>query len=110
MISGCEAQRSAQVHEILLRDSLPPVLETFYRDIGRYPTQEEGLAALYIQPATVGANWKGPYLRDTIKMPPDPWMHEYIYRNPSKTKGKSYDLICLGQDGIESPDDFVFTK
>jgi general secretion pathway protein G len=36
----------------------------FKKDVGRYPTQEEGLAALIKEPAEAG-EWLGPYLPET---------------------------------------------
>jgi hypothetical protein len=39
--------------------------DDFKGDMGRYPTQEEGLRALVEEPAEGGADWFGPYLGDT---------------------------------------------
>src|SRR3954469_15338688 len=44
-------------------------LDAFEVAAGRYPTNEEGLAALMNPPTTVKA-WHGPYLK---KPPMDPW-------------------------------------
>lgn len=69
-------------------------LDSFRLDVGRYPTTEEGLAALVARPAST-QNWNGPYLRAQI--PPDPWGHPYVYRSPGQQS--DFDLVSYGQDG-----------
>ena len=70
-------------------------LDTYRLDVGRYPTTEEGLAALVTAPASATAKWNGPYLKKGV--PPDPWGHPYQYRSPG-SKGE-YDIISTGKDG-----------
>ncbi|MBI4474838.1 MAG: type II secretion system major pseudopilin GspG [Acidobacteria bacterium] len=72
------------------------VLDQFRLDVGRYPSNEEGLQALRVRPANV-ANWDGPYLRKDV--PLDPWNHAYAYRFPG-THG-DFDLLSFGADGQE---------
>lgn len=69
-------------------------LDTFRLDVGRYPTTEEGLAALLTAPAAA-AKWNGPYLKKGV--PPDPWGHAYQYKAPG-TKAE-FEIISLGRDG-----------
>ena len=70
-------------------------LDTYRLDMGRFPTNEEGLAALLNKPATDNAGkWNGPYLK---KVPLDPWGHPYQYRNPGSNGG--IDIISYGKDG-----------
>ena len=69
-------------------------LEAFRIDMGRYPTESEGLKALVVPPAG-DARWRGPYMKDDI--PNDPWGTPYVYHCPS-TRGKDFDLISLGRD------------
>ena len=73
---------------------------------GSYPTTEQGLAALVVQPTSppVPENWKGPYLE---QQPFDPWKHPYVYRNPGTHPPFEYDLASLGADGKESEDDIA---
>ena len=72
------------------------VLDAFRLDVGRYPTTEEGLAALQVKPS--GAeNWDGPYLKKDI--PLDPWGRAYTYRSPGQHG--EIDLMSLGADGQE---------
>ena len=70
-------------------------LDTYRLDVGRYPTTEEGLAALLVAPPAAGTRWNGPYLKKAV--PLDPWGHAYQYRAPG-SKGE-YDIVSLGKDG-----------
>ena len=75
-------------------EAFEKALDAFRLDVGRYPTTDEGLAALLVKPATT-AKWNGPYLKKNV--PQDPWGHAYIYRAPS-SKGE-YDIVSYGKDG-----------
>jgi len=67
----------------------------FYRiDVGRYPTQAEGLQALVEKPPGE-QRWQGPYLKQQ-KVPNDPWGHPYHYRIPGEHG--DYDLYSFGAD------------
>jgi len=70
-------------------------LDTYRLDVGRYPTTEEGLAALLAAPASGAAKWNGPYLKKAV--PPDPWGHLFQYRSPG-AKGE-FEIVSLGRDG-----------
>ena len=75
-------------------DALAKSLDTFRLDVGRYPTSEEGLAALMVRPdAAVG--WNGPYLKSAI--PQDPWKHAYQYTFP--VGNGDFQIKSLGKDG-----------
>ena len=76
-------------------DAFDKTLDTYRLDVGRYPTTEEGLAALMTAPPSAGAKWNGPYLKKAI--PPDPWGNPYQYRAPG-TRGE-YEVLSLGKDG-----------
>lgn len=82
-------------------------LDSFRSDVGRYPTDEEGLLALRDEPA--GAEgWLGPYLPEGL----------YVEDKAVDTSGKpliyeklddSYRLRAAGPDGeIDTVDDVVF--
>lgn len=75
-------------------DALEKALDQMRLDTGRYPTTEEGLAALSSRPADMG-KWDGPYLKKAV--PLDPWGHPYVYRQPGEHG--EYDLLSLGKDG-----------
>jgi general secretion pathway protein G len=74
-------------------------LEQFKLDVGRYPSNEEGLEALHSRPANA-PNWDGPYLRKVV--PNDPWSKAYVYRFPGSHG--DFDLMSLGADGQEGGD------
>ena len=90
-ISG--AKQSAAKAQIELFGS---ALDTFRLDTGRYPTTEEGLAALREKPSGV-ENWYGPYLPKEI--PVDPWRNPYVYKCPGDHG--DYDIISYGADKVE---------
>lgn len=74
------------------------VLEMYKRDIGDYPTQAQGLAALCAKPEGIDSSvWYGPYLERGL--PKDPWGNEYVYVFPGKNNKPGFDLYSLGEDG-----------
>jgi general secretion pathway protein G len=70
-------------------------LELFKLDVGRFPTTEEGLAALTARPPTVSTGWAGPYLKGGV--PNDPWGRPYKYTGPGA--GGAVEIVSLGADG-----------
>ena len=68
-------------------------LDQLRLDVSRYPTTQEGLNALMVNPGI--DNWEGPYLKKAL--PPDPWGKPYQYACPG-THGE-YDLFSYGRDG-----------
>jgi len=69
-------------------------VDNFRLDMGRFPTTEEGLAALTARPAD-GDKWNGPYLRKDVV--PDPWGHAYLYRAPGSKS--EFEILSYGRDG-----------
>lgn len=69
-------------------------LELFRLDVGRYPTQQEGLEALVVAPATA-QSWNGPYLKKESALR-DPWGVNYLYQVPGQHG--EVDVFTLGQD------------
>lgn len=74
-------------------------LDAYRLDIGKYPSQQEGLEALITN--TGESDWAGPYLAKS-KLPLDPWKHSYIYRNPGQ-QGE-VGVTSLGNDNKEGGD------
>jgi len=74
--------------------ALEDALDQYRLDVGRYPTTEQGLAALDAQPSGE-TRWQGPYLKKRV--PKDPWGTAYQYQSPG-SQGE-YDLSSLGKDG-----------
>ncbi|HWE75139.1 MAG TPA: type II secretion system major pseudopilin GspG [Stellaceae bacterium] len=75
-------------------------LDLFLLDVGRYPTDQEGLQALVAAPAGLG-QWHGPYVTKANSLI-DPWGHPYVYRQPTQ-QGGDYVLYSLGADGNGAP-------
>ena len=75
--------------------NLMQALKLYRLDNQRYPSAEQGLQALVVQPTAGPApsNWK-PYID---KLPNDPWGKPYQYMNPG-LKGE-VDVLSLGADG-----------
>jgi len=74
--------------------NLESSLDLYRLDLGRYPTQAEGLPALVEKPPGL-ERWQGPYLKQRT-VPTDPWGHLYHYRIPGEHG--DYDLYSLGAD------------
>jgi general secretion pathway protein G len=79
-------------------------LDAFEIDCGRYPTGEEGLAALLGLP-TNPKGWSGPYLKKG--MPKDPWGNPYVYRCPGQHNVEGYDLYSFGPDNQDGGGDDI---
>jgi len=77
-------------------DNLAAAVQLFYIDIGRYPSDTEGLPALFVAP-TGAEGWSGPYL-DTDAALHDPWARDYIYSVGGSVAG--FTIKSLGKDGI----------
>ena len=86
---GQSKQAAARVQIELLGAAL----DQFKLDAGRYPTTQEGLQALQVNPGNV-AGWEGPYLKKDV--PQDPWGSAYHYKSPGDHG--EYDLWSYGAD------------
>ena len=81
--------------------SVASALDMYRIDNGHYPSTEQGLQALVSKPSGFPEpkHWgPEPYLR---KLPLDPWENEFVYA----LKGRSFELISLGEDGAEGGED-----
>ncbi len=76
-------------------DGFEKALDQFRLDMGRYPSTEEGLAALVNKPAGDTGKWSGPYLKKAV--PNDPWGKPYQYVQPGEHG--EFDLYSFGKDG-----------
>lgn len=74
--------------------ALTSALNTYRLDVGQFPSDEQGLAALTARPNGV-TRWDGPYLQKGV--PPDPWGRPYLYKSPGQHG--EFDLYSLGKDG-----------
>ena len=77
--------------------SLETALTMFRLDNSKYPTTEQGLKSLVVQPTDPSIrHWRpGGYIQRVSK---DPWGSDYQYVYPG-THGREYDLFSLGADG-----------
>jgi general secretion pathway protein G len=79
--------------------ALHAAVVSFYLDVGRYPTEEEGLNALVEKPADAEGWRPGGYL-ETTTVPKDGWGREFIFElRPAS--GKPFQVKSLGADGEE---------
>jgi general secretion pathway protein G len=94
VISKVDEAREAKAKEDIR--ALEAALLEFRLDNSKYPTTEQGLAALTVQPTDPSIrHWRpGGYIQRTSK---DPWGYDYHYENPG-THGKEFDLYTLGAD------------
>lgn len=74
--------------------SLLEALDHYRLDVGRYPTAEQGLAALTSAPSGE-SRWAGPYLKR--ELPKDPWGRDYQYQ--VSRDAAVPDVLSLGRDG-----------
>ncbi|MFA5627724.1 MAG: type II secretion system major pseudopilin GspG [Thiohalomonadaceae bacterium] len=74
---------------------LEQAAELFKLDVGRFPSNEEGLQALVSKPA-MASGWNGPYLKKGL--PNDPWGKPYYYTSPGKRS--AIDIYSYGADGM----------
>lgn len=84
----------SQVAKIQL-NNIRSALQLYYLDVGRYPTEAEGLGAL-LQPPPSSSGWNGPYLDKTEDIH-DPWGRVIYYRSPGQEG--AFDLFSYGRDG-----------
>jgi general secretion pathway protein G len=87
-----DARRTAARTDV---NTLMQSLQRYKLDNQRFPSAEQGLAALTAKPTTnpVPPNWR-PYM---TKLPNDPWGAAYQYANPG-VKGE-VDVFSFGADG-----------
>ena len=86
--------------------ALETALKTYYLDNGFYPTTDQGLDALVMEPNTdpIPGKWrKGGYL-EKGRIPNDPWGTEYIYLSPGLHG--DFDIIAYGQDKVEGGEEW----
>lgn len=77
---------------------LDAALETFRMDSARFPTTDQGLEALIIEPADARNYQPGGYLRER-RVPDDPWGNPYLYEAPGQNNPHAYDIWSWGADG-----------
>jgi general secretion pathway protein G len=76
-------------------EELATALELYQLDVGRFPSDQEGLEALLKDPANT-AGWRGPYLKKEQAII-DPWGREFRYSQRNESPG--YAIGSYGADG-----------
>lgn len=71
-------------------------LDSYFIDVGDYPSTQQALQALREDPGVSG--WAGPYLQQIV--PTDPWGNPYFYKSPGRSGG--FEIVSYGADGAES--------
>ena len=84
---------------------LKGTLEGLRLDIGRFPTESEGLILLTSPPSDekLKTRWRGPYLDEAL--PKDPWGNAYQYSLPG-ANGQAFALFSFGADGKRGGENF----
>ena len=79
-------------------DAYRLALQSYYLDSGQYPSEGQGLEALWEKPiiAPVPSHWDGPYTERRIQK--DPWGNGYVYKNPGE-KNLAFTIASYGADG-----------
>ena len=74
-------------------------LHSYYLDTGVYPTEAQGLAALWEKPtlAPMPDRWNGPYLDRPLGV--DAWGSAFVYRRPGPG-GLAFEVVSYGSDGM----------
>ena len=105
-LAGRSEEARRGVAEADIKGNLSLALRLYEVDNGRYPSTEQGLAALMAKPTSppTPKNWKGPYIEQE---PLDPWKHPYAYAYPGSHPPRDYDLSSTGPDGVPSKDDVM---
>jgi general secretion pathway protein G len=103
-LTGKSQQARIAASQADINAHLSTALDLFELGVGRFPTTQEGLAALRTVPSGA-TGWKGPYLKRDV--PKDPWGRKYAYRSPGQHNREDYDLFSYGPDGVEGGDDDV---
>jgi general secretion pathway protein G len=101
-----EPKRAQRVKVQVTISNLETALKTYYLDNGYYPTTDQGLEALVMEPNIdpVPGKWrKGGYL-EKGKVPVDPWGNDYIYLSPGLHG--DFDIISYALDGVEGGEDW----
>lgn len=93
-----EARRRQLAREDMARRELSllaDAIERFKLDVGRYPTEQEGIQSLTRRPLSDLNSWTGPYVDGVYEV--DPWGSDYMYR--SVEGGDGFELFSYGPSG-----------
>jgi len=95
---GEKARQKAALQDL---SNIKTAMATFEVENGRFPSTDEGVAALVTNPGNL-TNWSKLF----DKVPSDPWGRPYIYRSPG-ANGDDFDLYCTGTSGQDGNSDNI---
>ncbi len=80
-------------------ESLRLALHAYYIDTGTFPTEAQGLSALWARPALapIPIGWAGPYLDRPAGV--DAWGTGFVYRRDPHGDSP-FEIVSLGADGL----------
>jgi general secretion pathway protein G len=78
-------------------DALTASVNFFEMDVGRAPTEQEGLKVLIERPSNE-PKWDGPYIQKSDSLV-DPWGRPYLYKHPGQHR--EVEIYTLASDGKE---------
>jgi general secretion pathway protein G len=91
---GVLGRAKADTARLKIRE-LDAAVSLFRLDVGRYPSESEGLAALLEKPLNL-ESWRGPYVKSTQALS-DPWGRPFEYRAVGSSS--EMRISSLGADG-----------
>jgi general secretion pathway protein G len=96
--------RAARTYVKMLENAV----DQYVLDMGRPPTNEQGLGALVHAPSGLpnSDDWGGPYLKDTATSR-DPWGNEYQYASPGPRSSREFEIWSYGPDMTDGTDDDI---
>ena len=93
--------RASQTKPVKVKCDLSVLVEAvqqFKADMGRYPTDEEGLSGLKDVAVPERKRWRGPYLKQDLSK--DPWGNPYLYTVMDTDAGEKFQVMSYGADAM----------
>ena len=105
---GASEDARVRLTKALIQSGINGTLDLYRLHMGRYPTSDEGLAALVEEPDDdeEAEQWKGPYVKEGAKLK-DAWGNDLHYESPGRYNENSYDLHSMGPDEQDGTEDDV---
>lgn len=95
LLSSAAVAKSTMPAALAQIQNLAVALDTFRDDVGRYPTDAEGLRVL-TEKVDTAIGWDGPYLKRPA--PSDPWGQPYVYHSPARFGSGPYEIYSTGRN------------
>src|SRR5208283_4058801 len=101
VVNVLSVQKKASINAAKVQiNAFSGALDTYFLDVGSFPSTQAGLNALRTRPQDLQdpEKWSGPYLDKEI--PLDPWSKPYQYQYPGRMNGDKYDISTVTPDGV----------